>query len=81
VDRVRQLHPSLDLNSKVSSQVGDLDIIEIDLRSGNLVNMWIEYGGSTQVFNISVSYSNLKPKEPLCHTAILWRRKGVKVRL
>jgi serine/threonine protein kinase len=58
-------HVGLDLNSMVSSQVGDLDGIEIDLKSGNLVNAWIEYDGSTQVFNISVSYSNLKPKEPL----------------
>jgi serine/threonine protein kinase len=58
-------HVGLDLNSMVSSQVGDLDGIEIDLKSGNLVNVWIEYGGSTGVFNISVSYSNLKPKEPL----------------
>ncbi|GLT55795.1 hypothetical protein SLA2020_288840 [Shorea laevis] len=58
-------HVGLDLNSMVSSQVGDLDGLEIDLKSGNSVNAWIEYDGSSQVFNISVSYSNLKPKEPL----------------
>ncbi|RVW98715.1 L-type lectin-domain containing receptor kinase VIII.1 [Vitis vinifera] len=49
----------------VSSQVGDLGAIGIDLKSGDLVNVWVEYDGSTQLFNISVSYSNLKPKEPL----------------
>ncbi|GKV12245.1 hypothetical protein SLEP1_g23418 [Rubroshorea leprosula] len=58
-------HVGLDLNSMVSSQVGDLGVLDIDLRSGNLVNSWIQYDGSSQVFNISVSYSNLKPKEPL----------------
>ncbi|KAJ9694501.1 hypothetical protein PVL29_010135 [Vitis rotundifolia] len=58
-------HVGLDLNSMVSSQVGDLGAIEIDLKSGDLVNAWVEYDGSAQLFNISVSYSNLKPKEPL----------------
>lgn len=58
-------HVGLDLNSMVSSQVGDLGAIGIDLKSGDLVNVWVEYDGSTQLFNISVSYSNLKPKEPL----------------
>ncbi|GLT89739.1 hypothetical protein SLE2022_077140 [Rubroshorea leprosula] len=58
-------HVGLDLNSMVSSQVGDLGVLDIDLKSGNLVNSWIQYDGSSQVFNISVSYSNLKPKEPL----------------
>ncbi|KAG2718834.1 hypothetical protein I3760_03G239100 [Carya illinoinensis] len=58
-------HVGLDLNSMVSAQVGDLEAIGIDLKSGNLVSAWIEYDGPSRVFNISVSYSNLKPKEPL----------------
>ncbi|KAH7867282.1 hypothetical protein Vadar_031298 [Vaccinium darrowii] len=58
-------HVGLDLDSMVSAQVGDLDTIDVDLKSGDLVNSWIDYSGSTQVFNISVSYSNLKPKTPL----------------
>ncbi|PON69256.1 GPCR kinase [Parasponia andersonii] len=58
-------HVGLDLNTMVSSQVADLGALDIDLKSGDLVNAWIEYDGSTRVFNISVSYSNLKPKEPL----------------
>ncbi|KAK9920870.1 hypothetical protein M0R45_029410 [Rubus argutus] len=55
----------LDLNSMVSSRVGDLGAVDIDLKSGDLVNCWIEYDGSSRVFNISVSYSNLKPGDPL----------------
>ncbi|KAL6987419.1 L-type lectin-domain containing receptor kinase VIII.1 [Sarracenia purpurea var. burkii] len=58
-------HVGLDLNSMESTQIGDLERVGIDLKSGNLVNSWIDYSGSTQMFNISVSYSNLKPKDPL----------------
>ncbi|KAM6569037.1 hypothetical protein CsatB_017022 [Cannabis sativa] len=58
-------HVGFDLNSMVSSAVADLGAVDIDLKSGDLVNAWIEYDGSTRVFNVSVSYSNLKPKEPL----------------
>ncbi|OMO73514.1 hypothetical protein COLO4_27058 [Corchorus olitorius] len=58
-------HVGLDLNSVVSSQVGDLGTLDIDLKSGNLVNSWIEYDSSFGVLNISVSYSNLKPKQPM----------------
>ncbi|KAJ6746657.1 hypothetical protein OIU74_029178 [Salix koriyanagi] len=58
-------HVGLDLNSMVSSQIGDLGAINIDLKSGDLVNAWIDYDGPNQIFNISVSYSNLKPKEPI----------------
>ncbi|WRX24447.1 Protein kinase domain - like 10 [Theobroma cacao] len=63
-------HVGLDLNSVVSSQVGDLGALDIDLKSGNLVNSWIEYDASIGVFNISVSYSNLKPKEPMLSIAL-----------
>ncbi|KAL5546194.1 hypothetical protein UlMin_005881 [Ulmus minor] len=58
-------HVGLDLNSMVSSQFADLEAVDVDLKSGDLVNAWIEYDGSARIFNISVSYSNLKPKEPL----------------
>nr|POE69244.1 l-type lectin-domain containing receptor kinase viii.2 [Quercus suber] len=58
-------HMRLDLNSMVSTQVADLDATDIDLKSGDAVNAWIEYDGSSGVFNKTVSYSNLKPKEPL----------------
>ncbi|KAK7851063.1 l-type lectin-domain containing receptor kinase viii.2 [Quercus suber] len=58
-------HVGLDLNSMVSTQVSDLDATDIDLKSGDAVNAWIEYDRSSGVFNKTVSYSNLKPKEPL----------------
>ncbi|OVA18115.1 Protein kinase domain [Macleaya cordata] len=64
-DDINGNHVGLDLNSLISAQVVDLDTVEIDLKSGNLVNAWIDYDGPTQMFNVSVSYSNLRPKKPL----------------
>ncbi|XP_004490793.1 L-type lectin-domain containing receptor kinase VIII.1 [Cicer arietinum] len=58
-------HVGVDLNSVVSNKVGDLDSIGIDLKSGDTVNVWIEFDGSSNGFNVWVSYSNLKPKDPI----------------
>ncbi|PPD91421.1 hypothetical protein GOBAR_DD11655 [Gossypium barbadense] len=58
-------HVGLDLNSVVSSQAADLGGLDIDLKSGNVINSWIEYDSSFGVLNISISYSNLKPKSPI----------------
>ncbi|KAL8484099.1 hypothetical protein ACS0TY_026698 [Phlomoides rotata] len=58
-------HVGLDLNSMVSNQVSDLDLSGVDLKSGDLVNSWVDYSGSTRSIKVYVSYSNLKPKEPV----------------
>ncbi|KAG7560709.1 Protein kinase domain [Arabidopsis thaliana x Arabidopsis arenosa] len=58
-------HVGFDVNGVVSSVSGDLGTVNIDLKSGNTINSWIEYDGLTRVFNVSVSYSNLKPKVPI----------------
>ncbi|XP_010264749.1 PREDICTED: L-type lectin-domain containing receptor kinase VIII.1-like [Nelumbo nucifera] len=58
-------HVGLDLNSLLSTQVGDLGAVNVELKSGDLVNAWIDYDGPTRSFNISVSYSNLRPTDPL----------------
>ncbi|MCD7462815.1 L-type lectin-domain containing receptor kinase VIII.1 [Datura stramonium] len=63
-------HVGLDLNSMVSTQVGDLESVGVDLKSGDLVNSWVDYSGSTKKLNIFVSYSNLKPKEPFLSVTI-----------
>ncbi|XP_047316483.1 L-type lectin-domain containing receptor kinase VIII.1 [Impatiens glandulifera] len=64
-DDINGNHVGLDLNSMISSQVSDLDTVGVDLKSGDLINSWVDYSGLTQIFNVSVSYSNLKPKDPL----------------
>ncbi|KAL1195817.1 L-type lectin-domain containing receptor kinase VIII.1 [Cardamine amara subsp. amara] len=58
-------HVGFDVNGVVSSVSGDLGTVNIDLKSGNTINSWIEYDGPSRVFNVSVSYSNLKPKSPI----------------
>lgn len=58
-------HVGVNLNTMISTQVCDLGNIEIDLKSGDTVNAWIEFDGSTKGLSVWVSYSNLKPKEPI----------------
>ncbi|WCJ34565.1 Concanavalin A-like lectin protein kinase family protein [Euphorbia peplus] len=58
-------HVGLDLNSMISSEIADLDSVDVDLKSGDLVNVWIEYDGSDLNLNVSVSYSNIKPGTPI----------------
>ncbi|KAL3825921.1 hypothetical protein ACJIZ3_021950 [Penstemon smallii] len=58
-------HVGLDLNSMISSRVSDLDTIGVDLKSGDLVNSWVDYSGPTRIIKVYVSYSNLKPKDPI----------------
>ncbi|KAF8042566.1 hypothetical protein BT93_A1027 [Corymbia citriodora subsp. variegata] len=63
-------HVGLDLSSMVSSQVGDLGAIDVDLKSGDLINAWVVFDGSAGVLNVSVSYSNLKPKDPILSVSL-----------
>ncbi|XP_071690730.1 L-type lectin-domain containing receptor kinase VIII.1-like [Rutidosis leptorrhynchoides] len=58
-------HLGLDLNSTVSKYVADLDSFNVDLKSGDQVNSWVEFNGSTGRINVSVSYSNIKPSSPV----------------
>ncbi|KAK6126189.1 hypothetical protein DH2020_040070 [Rehmannia glutinosa] len=58
-------HVGLDLDSMVSAQVGDLDTIGVDLKSGDQVNSWVDYSGPNQSIKVYVSYSNFKPNEPI----------------
>nr|DAD17795.1 TPA_asm: hypothetical protein HUJ06_019258 [Nelumbo nucifera] len=51
-------HVDLDLNGLLSTQVGDLGAVNVELKSGDLVNAWIDYDGPTRSFNISVSPAN-----------------------
>ncbi|KAL0316249.1 UNVERIFIED_CONTAM: L-type lectin-domain containing receptor kinase VIII.1 [Sesamum radiatum] len=58
-------HVGLDLNSMVSAEVGDLETVGVDLKSGDLVNSWVDYSGPARAIKVYVSYSNLKPEEPI----------------
>ncbi|KAL1327403.1 hypothetical protein HN51_037458 [Arachis hypogaea] len=58
-------HVGIDLNGVVSTQAADLGTLDIDLKSGDTVNAWILYEATTNDFTVSVSYSNVKPKDPI----------------
>jgi Legume lectin domain/Protein tyrosine and serine/threonine kinase len=57
-------HVGVDLGSMVSAQVVDLETAGIDLKSGRLINAWIEYTDKGNL-EISISYSALRPAEPV----------------
>ncbi|KAJ4971778.1 hypothetical protein NE237_004877 [Protea cynaroides] len=60
----KNIHVGLDLNSMASVQVGDLGVVRVDLKSGELMNAWLNYDGFACLFNISVAYSNFRPVVP-----------------
>ncbi|OIW14142.1 hypothetical protein TanjilG_21282 [Lupinus angustifolius] len=63
-------HVGIDENSVVSDKVSDLGTIGIDLKSGDAINAWVEFNGITKVLQVWVSYSNVKPKDPILKTDI-----------
>ncbi|KAG1339125.1 L-type lectin-domain containing receptor kinase VIII.1 [Cocos nucifera] len=64
-------HVGVDLNSMVSAQAADLDSAGIDLKSGDHINAWIEYGGSggsaadRGLLQVFVSYATIRPTDPV----------------
>ncbi|CAL9056896.1 unnamed protein product [Musa banksii] len=60
-------HVGVDLGSLVSAQFADLDSVGIDLKSGDLINAWIEYGGGAAgwTLEVFVSYSTVRPADPV----------------
>ncbi|KAL5711398.1 L-type lectin-domain containing receptor kinase VIII.1 [Ranunculus cassubicifolius] len=69
-DDINGNHVGVDLNSLVSNEVCDLGLVDIELKSGNLVNSWIDFDGTSRILNVSVSYTNRKPKQPLLSLVI-----------
>ncbi|CAN6470847.1 unnamed protein product [Victoria cruziana] len=58
-------HVGLDLGSLASYAVADLDPVGVDLKSGDVVNAWIDYDGRTSLLEVAISYSNLRPPDPI----------------
>ncbi|KAL9230017.1 hypothetical protein vseg_005418 [Gypsophila vaccaria] len=63
-------HVGLDVNSLVSVQTVDLGSKGIDLKSGKLINVWVDYKNRFKVVNVYMSYSNSKPKNPVLEVRI-----------
>nr|XP_043623544.1 L-type lectin-domain containing receptor kinase VIII.2-like [Erigeron canadensis] len=50
-------HVALDINSMVSLQAANLDSVNINLTSGELIHSWVEYSGSNHQFKVYISNS------------------------
>ncbi|WOL14835.1 L-type lectin-domain containing receptor kinase VIII.1-like [Canna indica] len=64
---INENHVGVDLGSLVSARAADLDSADIDLKSGDLINAWVVYGGASDgaMLEVFVSYSAVRPAVPV----------------
>ncbi|AES62400.1 lectin receptor kinase [Medicago truncatula] len=58
-------HVGIDLGSVVSFASADLLSRRIDLKSGKIINAWIEYRDDMKMVRVWVSYSSTRPPTPI----------------
>ncbi|KAB5534476.1 hypothetical protein DKX38_017562 [Salix brachista] len=63
-------HVGLDIGSLNSIKTADPISQDIDLKSGDLITAWIDYENDLRVLNVYMSYSSLKPGQPLLNVDI-----------
>uniref|UniRef100_A0A7N0VKR5 non-specific serine/threonine protein kinase n=1 Tax=Kalanchoe fedtschenkoi TaxID=63787 RepID=A0A7N0VKR5_KALFE len=64
-------HVGLDVDTLVSLKTSDpLISQDIDLKSGNIITAWIDYKHDVPLFSVYLSYSTMKPSDPLLSAAI-----------
>ncbi|KAK1310382.1 putative L-type lectin-domain containing receptor kinase S.7 [Acorus calamus] len=63
-------HVGLDIGSLVSFKSSELVPHGIDLRLGNLINAWIRYDDDAKTFSVWLSYSTIRPKNPVLNAKI-----------
>ncbi|KAG5235358.1 L-type lectin-domain containing receptor kinase [Salix suchowensis] len=63
-------HVGLDIGSLNSIKTADPISQDIDLKSGDLITAWIDYENDLRVLNVYMSYSSLKPGQPLLNVDV-----------
>ncbi|CAO2833677.1 unnamed protein product [Amaranthus hypochondriacus] len=63
-------HVGLDVDSLISIQTSNLGSNGLDLKSGDLINVWIDYKNEEKVVKVYMSYSNTKPANPVLDVEI-----------
>ncbi|KAJ4725292.1 putative Kinase [Melia azedarach] len=63
-------HIGLDIDSLDSIKTADPIAQGIDLKSGNLITAWIDYKNDLRVLKVFMSYSSLKPENPVLNVNI-----------
>ena len=58
-------HVGLDIDSLNSIETADPILQDIDLKSGDLITSWIDYKNDLRVLKVYMSYSSLKPGNPI----------------
>ncbi|GLJ11235.1 hypothetical protein SUGI_0148020 [Cryptomeria japonica] len=58
-------HIGLDIGNLTSYKVADVGILQIDLKSGDLITSWIDYNSTEKMARVWLSYSSVKPEKPL----------------
>lgn len=58
-------HVGLDIESLISIETADPLSQDIDLKSGDMINVWIDYMSDEQRLNVFLSYTNFKPNNAL----------------
>ncbi|XP_071709328.1 L-type lectin-domain containing receptor kinase VIII.1-like [Rutidosis leptorrhynchoides] len=69
-DDVSGNHVGFNINSMISKKAVDLDVIGLSLRSGKVVNSWIDYSGSTKQLDVFISYGEIKPTKPVLSVTV-----------
>lgn len=63
-------HVGLDVDSLISMQTANLLSKGIDIKSGDLINVWIDYKNEEKVVKIFMGYTNAKPTDPVLEANI-----------
>ncbi|KAJ6886420.1 L-type lectin-domain containing receptor kinase S.7 [Populus alba x Populus x berolinensis] len=58
-------HVGLDIDSLNSIKTADPILQDIDLKSGDLITAWVDYKNDLRVLEVYMSYSSLKPGNPI----------------
>ncbi|KAL8505428.1 hypothetical protein ACS0TY_016604 [Phlomoides rotata] len=63
-------HVGLDIDSLISIKSVNPMIMSVDLKSGNVINAWIDYNSGWKKVQVFLSYSSSKPVKPILSVEI-----------
>ncbi|KAI5056013.1 hypothetical protein GOP47_0029534 [Adiantum capillus-veneris] len=61
---INENHVGIDLGSLLSIATADVGVLQMDLKSGDIISAWIDYNGTSEVFEVRLSYTGQRPEEP-----------------
>ncbi|KAI5083887.1 hypothetical protein GOP47_0000056 [Adiantum capillus-veneris] len=61
---INENHVGIDLGSLLSIATADVGVLQMDLKSGDITSAWIDYNGTSEVFEVRLSYTWQRLEEP-----------------